>query len=307
MRITPLTFADHCAWADLLAAAFGRQPSDMVQLLTFLQAAAPLIAYGAWDGVQLTAQYSCLLRQVFVPGQLDPITVGVSVNMAVHPDYRGRGLVKQVAEPVYTAVRAQGGIAGVGFSNAAGVKVDKHSKGYGYRVVGRLASTVGWLKRPLSPQTLTLTTEWPTTFAAAASSQPTQCHFFSTSAWLEQRFARHPFRQYQFGVGEGGLVVYRPFQRFGFQGVSLLAAYGQDLGKLLARWGAALWLQGVRLVHVLTSPSAALLQGLRATAVCLRFPFSRSPYYLTVKPLCSAVPDALFDFGQWDCLGGDIL
>ena len=307
MRISPLTIEDHWAWAELLATAFGRQPTDMVQLLTFLQALAPLIAYGAWDGAQLAAQYSCVLRRVHVPGQLEPMMVGVSINMAVHPNYRGQGLVKQVAQPVYTAVHAQGGIAGVGFSNAAGVKVDRRSKGYGYQVVGQLNSTVGWLKRPLSYQPLPLTKTWPETFAAPSLPPPARYSFVNPSAWLEQRFAHHPFRRYQFGVGADGLVVYRPFRWRGFKGVSLLTASGQDLAKLLRQWGSALWRQGVRIVHVLTSPAATLLRALKETAVCLKMPYTRSPYYLTAKQLCSETPDTLFDFNLWDCTGGDIL
>ena len=305
MRITPLTNDDYCAWAELLAVAFDRSPPEMVQLLTFLQAAAPLIAYGAWDGERLAAQYSCLLRQVHVPDKSVPITVGVSLNMAVHPDYRGRGLVKQVAEPVYTAVHAQGGTAGVGFSNSAGVKVDKHSKGYGYQVVGRLDSMVGVLKRPLLQQSLTLTSQWPASLPDI--SPAANHHFINSSTWLAQRFAGHPFRHYQFGVGEAGAVVYRPFRWQGLKGVSLLAVHGQDLAALLGQWSVALWSRGIRLVHVLTSPGSSLARGLRETAVCLPLPFSRSPYYLTAKALCPETPVTIFDFSQWDCVGGDVL
>ena len=306
MRISPLTWDDHCAWADLLAVAFDRHPQEMVQLLTFLQATAPLIAYGAWDGERLTAQYSCLLRQVHVPDQSEPITVGMSMNMAVHPDYRGRGLVKQVAEPVYTAVRAQGGLAGVGFSNAAGVQVDRHSKGYGYQVVGKLDSVVGVWKRP-SPNChpLTLTNQWPITLPTIP--RPANYCFVNTPEWLAQRFGQHPFRRYQFGTSEDGMVVYRPFIWHGIQGVSLLTAYGQDVATLVAQWQAALWPQGVRLVHLLTSPRSSMLHGLKRTAVCLRLPYSRNPYYLTAKPLCVATPSSLFDYAQWDCTGGDVL
>lgn len=305
MHITPLTATDHCAWAELLAAAFARQPDEMVQLLTFLQASAPLIAYGAWQGTQLVAQYSCLLRQMHIPEQPQPFTVGVSMNMAVHPYYRGLGLVKQVAAPVYTAVYAQGATAGVGFSNAAGVKVDKHSKGYGYRVIGQLESVVGWLKRPSTSPALTLTTCWPESFPTV----PPQAHyhFLNHPHWLRQRFACHPFRQYQFGVGKPGLVVYRPFRYHGFKGVSLLAGHGQDVTMLLQQWAAALWAQGIRLVHLMTSPQASLLKALRQTAVCLRLPYTNSPYYLTAKALCPETPASLFDFAQWDCTGGDVL
>jgi GNAT superfamily N-acetyltransferase len=225
MQITPLTLNDHHAWAALLAAAFDRQPSEIAQLLTFWQATAPLIAYGAWDGSRLAAQYSCLLRQVHVPGGAEAITVGVSMNMAVHPDYRGRGLVKQVAEPVYKAVQAQGGTAGVGFSNAAGVKVDRHSKGYGYRVVGRLDARVSWLLRPLCHRPLTLTTAWPKCLPDICHHSQSNHHFINSAHWLAQRFAKHPLRQYHFGVGECGLVVYRPFPGYGGKGVSLLAAW----------------------------------------------------------------------------------
>ena len=89
--------------------------------------------------------------------------------------------------------------------------------------------------------------------------------------------------------------------------VQLLTASGPDLAKLLQQWSAALWPQGVRIVHVLTSPPATLLRGLKETAVCLKMPYTRSPYYLTAKPLCSETPDTLFDFNLWGCTGGDIL
>jgi GNAT superfamily N-acetyltransferase len=307
LRIAPLTSDDQHAWADLLAIAFARQPAEMIQLLAFLQAAAPLIAYGAWDGSRLAAQYSCLLRQVHVPDQSAPVKVGVSLNMAVHPQYRGRGLIKQVAGPVYTAVQAHGGVAGVGFSNAAGVKVDKHSKGYGYRVVGQLNSMVALLLRPSSQKPLSLTTTWPTNSCWPSFAHQPRHHFITTPEWLAQRYAHHPFRHYHFAASEGQLVVYRPFRWHGLPGASLLAAQGQELTAVLGQWSSALWQQGVRLIHVLTSPRASLLAALRETAVCLRLPYSRSPYYLTAKALNNETPQSLFDFARWDCTGGDVL
>lgn len=307
LRISPLTLDDGEAWAGLLAAAFVRQPAEMIQLLAYLQAAAPLIAYGAWDGVRLAAQYSCLLRQVHVPHQSGTIKVGVSINMAVHPHYRGRGLVKQVAGPVYTTVQAHDGVAGVGFSNAAGVKVDKYSQGYGYRVIGQLDSTVALLLRPSPLPPLSLTTTWPTTSLSGSSFNDSCFHFVTTPEWLRQRYAHHPFRRYHFAGSEGQLVVYRPFRWLGLSGASLLAVHGQELTTVLGQWSCALWQQGIRLIHVLTSPQAPLLAALRQTAVCLRLPYSRSPYYLTAKALNDELPGTLFDFARWDCIGGDVL
>jgi hypothetical protein len=46
---------------------------------------------------------------------------------------------------------------------------------------------------------------------------------------------------------------------------------------------------------------------LRKTAVLLPQPKSRTPYYLTLKPLSPGLPSAILDYTQWDCLGGDIL
>ena len=146
MDIRPFTPNDTQAWANLLASSFERKPQEMVQLLEFLQRIAPLISYGAWDGNRLAAQYSCLIRPLHLPGHKDLVVkVGVSLNMAVHPNYRGHGLVKKVAAPVYETVKELGAIAGVGFSNAEGVKVDRRSKGYGYRVIGRLQPSIAYL------------------------------------------------------------------------------------------------------------------------------------------------------------------
>ena len=307
MDIRPLTAADDEAVARLLAISFGRQTADMQQLLTFLQASAPLIAFGAWDRARLAAQYSCLLRPLHIPHYPQPAHVGVSLNMAVHPDYRGRGLVKQVAAPVYEAVQAQGGIAGTGFSNAAGVKVDKRSKGYGYHVVGKMQSTVACLDRlpPFDP--LSLTADFPTLFSLAAPPHATAIHFTNSTDWLCQRYAHHPFRQYCFGVGERALVVYRPFRWLGLCGASLLTVVGEDVSNVIGRWASALWQSGIRWVHLIHSPRSVVWRALQQTAVALSLPYTRTPYYLTAKPLCDNTPDCLFDFAQWQCIGGDVL
>ncbi len=306
MVIRPFTPTDTQAWSNLLAVSFNRQASDMDQLLQFLQATAPLLAYGAWDGPYLAAQYSCLLRQICIPNTSDSVLVGLSLNMAVHPDYRGRGLVKQVAAPVYEAVQAAGGIAGVGFSNAEGVQVDKRSKGYGYRVVGKLQPMLAWMLRRPPFEPLLLTAVFPT-HLPLASPATTSTHFYNTPNWLEKRFAYHPFRRYQFAVGNGQLVVYRPFGWQGLRGVSLLAVYGDDVASIVGRWLSAMWHSGVRFVHVLTSPRASVRAALRQTAVTLPMRYSRTPYYLTAKSLSDNTPDTLFNFTQWDCIGGDIL
>ncbi|MCA9924641.1 MAG: GNAT family N-acetyltransferase, partial [Anaerolineales bacterium] len=295
----------------LLATAFNRSPAEMQQLLTYLQPNENLVAWGAWDGKQLAAQYSCLRHRLLLPHQPNPAVVGMSINMAVHPDYRGSGLVKQVSAPVYAALQAEGGIAGVGFSNAAGVKVDRHSKGYGYRVLGQMQPTLAWIHHSPAEPCLDLTTTWPDKPFATAPDSKHVC-FNITPAWIYHRYACHPFRQYQFGVWETavsvrGIVVFRPFRRGPIAGVSLLTVYGDDPVELLTRFCATLYRSGVRFIHALSTPQSPLRTQLQKTAVCLPLPTTRTPYFLTLKPLTDTLPAALFDINNWDCSGGDIL
>ncbi|MCC6604978.1 MAG: GNAT family N-acetyltransferase [Anaerolineae bacterium] len=311
MRVAPLTQNDITPWAALLATAFNREADQMVQLLHFLMSETQLVAWGAWDGSTLAAQYSCLQRDLYVPMQQGCRPVGLSINMAVHPNYRGQGLVKNVAAPVYEALADRGVVAGVGFSNAAGVQVDKRSSGYGYLVVGKLRPYLFWLRATPPTNDFFLTSQWPDLpFQPAA--RETAVHFAWTPASLRQRFACHPFRHYSFGVWKqdssvAGLVVYRPIRLAGVPAVALLAAYGRDHTSLLQRFTSALSSRGTRWIHLAATPAAGTAALLRKTAVALPQPFSRNPYYLTLKPLSAWLPPDVFRLENWSCLGGDVL
>ena len=65
--------------------------------------------------------------------------------------------------------------------------------------------------------------------------------------------------------------------------------------------------RGVRIVHMVTTPSSPLRRA--ATLIGPRFkaPFSREPYYLIARALGEDTPRVLFDLDRWDCVGGDIL
>ncbi|MGB0388276.1 MAG: GNAT family N-acetyltransferase [Ardenticatenaceae bacterium] len=312
MEILPLTLEDREAWANLLAISFGHSLSEMGEMLDNLCTNYSLVAWGAWDGSKLAAQYSCLVSPLLVPDVESPESVGMSINMAVDPDYRGQGLVKRVAAPVYEALISQGAIAGVGFSNAAGVRVDKQSKGYGYRVVGQMKPVLALLLRRPAADPLQLSETWPTkTKAFSYSPNNDAIRFAATSKSIEHRFGRHSFRAYHFGVWESaqqieGIVVYRAFKWKWIKGVALLAAYSDDLEQLIARWGRTIWDNGVRFVRLLTTPTSQLLTALRKIGFAISLPYSRTPYYLTVKSLTENTPAILFDFSRWDCTGGDI-
>lgn len=333
MELRPLTLTDTEAWSQLIATAFNRTPTEAASVWHWLNTNRNLVAWGAWEGEILAAQYSCLLRTLYLPTQQSTHVVGISTNMAVHPAYRGRGLVKQVAEPVYAALRERGVLAGVGFSNAEGVKVDQHSQGYGYRVVGALSShlillsghghrvheqgaSTKWSATALLPApTLALAQPvamWPRCIESMPTSQSEKICFHNSVDNLHHRFAAHPFRQYRFWVlrspdgAAQGVVVDRPTLLLGLTGSSLLAIYGQDGAEVLRHWAHAIRAKGVRFIRVLATPYATALQALDKLGLSFKLQ-PRKPHYLTVKPLQADCPKGLFDLTQWDCLGGEVL
>lgn len=308
MDIRPLTAADHHAWSELLAISFDRSAEQMVDLLSHLQRTG-LVAWGAWDGDQLVAQYSCLLANLRLPDEDQPVQVGISINMAVHPDYRGRGLVKKVAQPVYETLAQCGVIAGVGFSNAEGVKVDQRSKGYGYEVIGQLEPLVARIRSSPTAVPLTLTEQLPKSLSI--STHAPQIAFDTTIQGLHRRYCEHPFRCYHFGVWEEagqvcGIVIYRPIKLLGISAVALLGAYSDYLPTLLNGWLHTMHGQGYRLAHCLTSPAAPLRQQLQRLTLTLTPPYKRTPYYLTAKPLQADLSADFLCFEQWNCVGGDV-
>lgn len=283
----------------------------MQLLLRWLHVERELIAWGAWEKSRLVAQYCSLVTALRMPSSHAPECVGLSINLAVHPDCRGRGLVKHVAQPVYAALADRGGLAGVGFSNAAGVKVDRRSHDYGYRVIGRMQPLlVGLYPRP-SAEPLCLTTEWPKAAFDFSPQADDMNRFAASPRSIQHRFVEHPFRRYRFGVwalsGEvRGIVIYRMVKWKGLRGASLLAAYGNDVVGLLQHWASALRCTGIYLVQALTTPNSTLRTALHRIGWCVRLPYSQSPYFLTVKPLTESAA-SLLDLKRWDCSGGDIL
>ena len=200
-------------------------------------------------------------------------------------------------------------LAGVGFSNAEGVKVDRRSKGYGYQVIGQLRPLLGRVRPFSNTPTLTLTNQLPVSFNLCPTSP--YIEFTTTPNTLHQRYSQHPFRCYRFALWQEqddvcGIVVYRPTKIYGIPAVTLLGAYSDNLPTLLRSWLTAMHQQQIRLVHCLTSPAAPLRATLQQLTHTVTPPFARTPYYLTAKPLQDHLSADFLDFGRWNCLGGDI-
>ena len=307
-----LTLDDRAAWGRLLATSFGRTPEQMEQLLLWFHRGFELVTWGAWDGDRLVAQYNCRLLRLHVPGVAEPVLAGMGLNMAVDPAYRGRGLLDSVAGPVHEMITKRDCIAGVGFSSAGGLAVTRKSSSYAYQVLGPMTSSLVVLSRRRYPEPLELGESWPDGPIAIPPGDGGFVRYAATPASIHHRFAEHPFRQYGFGAWRDadeicGLVVHRPVRLRGVRGVALLAAYGDDLPGLLARWAGAVRRTGVGLVHVVTSPASPLRDALHAAGTPLTVPVSRNPYHLIARALQDDTPPVLFELDRWDCSGGDIL
>lgn len=307
-----LTLDDRAAWGRLLATTFSRTPEQMEQLLLWFHRGFELVTWGAWDGDRLVAQYNCRLLRLHVPGLPEPALAGMGLNMAVDAAYRGRGLLETVAGPVHEMITERGCIAGVGFSSAGGLAVTKKSSSYAYQVLGPMTSTLVALSHRRYPEPVELGEAWPDGQLTLPEGDKRFVRYAVTPASVRHRFAEHPFRQYRFGAWRDGneirgLVVYRPVRLRGVGGVALLAAYGEDVPELLARWAGAMRRTGVGLVHVVTSPASPLRDALHAAGTRLTVPWSRSPYHLISRALRDDTPRVLFELDHWDCIGGDIL
>lgn len=309
MNLRRLTLADITQWGQLIATCFNQSPSDMERLIYWLACLGHIEAYGLWDNNNLIAQYACLLRTVYIDNK--PIPVGMSINMAVHPAYRGRGLVKQVSQPIYTSLQDKQVMLGMGFSNAQGVKVDKHSQGYGYQVVGQMQPLISILKS-FNRRPLILSDDIPYRQVRIPKQNQQKAHFQKDLKYIMQRYMQHPFRHYHYGIWQEnervlGIVVYKKVKLWGVPSVALLDVYGNNIEELLIRWSSTLRQQHIFLLHTLVTPQSSIQQILQQHWRVLNAPFSRNPYYLTVKPLSNHMESSLLDFRQWDLVGGDVL
>jgi GNAT superfamily N-acetyltransferase len=305
MELHALNLNHKQEWAGLLAECFGRKQSETETLLDWLYQLFEPVAWGVWEDNRLVAQYTALKRPLAYQGAM--LATGMSVNMAVHPGYRGRGYIKKMAAPVYESLQADGVCFGMGFSNAEGVQVDKHSKGYGYHVVGQMRPLFAPLLPSNAPK-LYLTPHFPDDCLVPYEMLPA-LGFPKDCDYIYQRYAAHPFRQYQFALwqesaGTLGMVVYRPVRLMGISAVSILDVWGEDLPELLRRFSATASQQGYRLVQALVSPVNPLQEAFHWNWLS---PFARNPYYLTLKPMAEGLSKDFDDFQKWQLIGGDVL
>ena len=101
-----------------------------------------IFEYGAFtktNGVLKMVSHYCGLPVRITDGKNNYRST-ICVDMATHPKHRGRGLISTLSKLTYKDVSNKKIRFSIGFSNEEGVKVDIHSKGYGYQLVGKFKS-----------------------------------------------------------------------------------------------------------------------------------------------------------------------
>jgi hypothetical protein len=220
--------------------------------------------------------------------------------------------VKQVSAPVYDEIQTCGAMMGFGFSNAEGVMVDKHSKSYGYQVLGEMQSLLSYLPKSRCGA-LQLSDTFPSDVCFNCINPNSKgIRFQKTMDSFQIRYAQHPFRDYKYAIWYEncevfGVVVYREMERFGVRGLSLMDACGRDFSELIRRWGCTMRNRDFRFIHTLTTPSAGLATTLRQHYSTIQLPYVHTPYYLTIRPFGDRFVNSIQSFINWDFIGGDIL
>lgn len=89
------------------------------------------------DSGKVISQYTNVPISISYQGKSFRTTV--CMDMVTDSVYRGRGIITLLSKKVYKEVENEKYDFSFGFSNDEGVVVDKKSKGYGYKVVGKFA------------------------------------------------------------------------------------------------------------------------------------------------------------------------
>lgn len=112
------------------------------------------------------------------------------LDMATHPDHRGKRLVSILSKQVYELLRQQHVDFSFGFSNKFGIQVDKHASNYGYNIVGQFEKFVAY---PKIDRSYDFSESQPTTTAALP---PNQYGLAKNLEYLQWRYFDKPHRPY---------------------------------------------------------------------------------------------------------------
>jgi predicted GNAT family acetyltransferase len=135
----------------------------------------------------------CLARELMLPSTGSTVGRRSIRHTETHPSHRGQGLITQLSKKVYEDVKEQGYDFTIGFSNDEGVKVDKNSRDYGYKIIGKFIS---YYKFIIYKKKTGFHLESTKNFLQI----PQNCSLYSISSttdYLEWRFRKKPNHNYE--------------------------------------------------------------------------------------------------------------
>ncbi|MBK8139193.1 MAG: GNAT family N-acetyltransferase [Chloroflexi bacterium] len=235
-----------------------------------------------------------------------PLSAMVCADMATAPQYRGRGLISQLARDVYARVVHSGAVLSIGYSNDAGVKVDMNARGYGYRVVGRFARYVSpVLRARTTPIRLEPAAEFNDGHLPVPSAS--SLSICKSADYLTWRYLRKPNADYRiFRIAHGPHSLGYAILRDSGQRAHLVDLIAEPTPDLIRAVQNTVRASGKRVLVVYVLDNPFWHQTLRG--------FVRIPrqarlenYYLTVKPHTSSMPAGWDTPDRWRLMGGDII
>jgi hypothetical protein len=145
LTILPIRQSAISEYCELLSKSF-RGFTPTVAYLNWLYFENPrglVFGYDAYDGDKLVAHYAC------IPIKVNAYTHNslLSLNTATHPDYRGRGLFRALANKTFDSASST-------FANVIGVANSKSVSGFtkhlGFSSIGNLDLRIGRLSREVA-------------------------------------------------------------------------------------------------------------------------------------------------------------
>lgn len=114
------------------------------------------ISFNAFDGDKMVAHYVCVIKKMLIKGRIvDGI---LSMATVTHPDYRGRGLFKNLAKMTYDCARDNGYEFVIGVANAN--SFSGFMKYFSFQFVGQLGFKVGYGNRIKTDNNKTFVPYW---------------------------------------------------------------------------------------------------------------------------------------------------
>lgn len=266
------------------------------------------VTYLALDeGDQVVAQYTNIPTKIRQGEACLPASI--CIDMATRHDHRRRGLISLLAERVYEQIRLQGKALSIGFSNDAGVNVDRHASAYGYRIVGCFARYYGWCRRR-TPSGLLLRradsfSDVPISGMTGAFLQIEKDAAYLTWRYLEKPGTTYELYRFEKGSVSGYVVLVFLSYRCYVHDI-ITDATGKEWGAIVTAIENLAAERGARVAifHVLDNAFWRTLLGRRY----LRRPTSKQNTYFTVKTHdMGAIRRDVYEKDAWLVMNGDIL